>query len=142
MMFKQTLLATVIVFIAWSAMDFLVHGMLLQSVYQETAFLWRPEDQMHALLMSAVTLLFSFCVVSVYSYFIVPKSVATGLKYGLTLGVGVGAVTGIGSFCYMPIPLYLAGAWFGVNLVEITLAGIIVGYMVKEPTTQIGESSF
>ena len=79
-MFKQTLLATVIVLIAWSAMDFLVHGMLLQSVYQETAFLWRPEDQMHALLMSAVTLLFSFCVVSVYSYFIVPKSVATGLK--------------------------------------------------------------
>ena len=141
-MFKQTLLATVIVFIAWSAMDFLVHGMLLTSAYQETAYLWRPEDQMHALLMSAVTLVFSFCVVSIYSYLIAPKSVSAGLKYGLILGIGVGTAVGIGSFCYMPIPLCLAGAWFGVNLVEITAAGIIVGYMVKEPATQIGGSSF
>lgn len=141
-MFKQTLLATVIVFIAWSLIDFLVHGMLLTSAYQETAYLWRPEDQMHALLMSAVTLVFSFCVVSIYSYLIAPKSVSTGLKYGLILGIGVGTAVGIGSFCYMPIPLCLAGAWFGVNLIEITAAGIIAGYMVKEPATQIGGSSF
>jgi Na+/H+ antiporter NhaA len=140
-MFKQTLFATVIVFIVWSLIDFLIHGMLLQSAYQETANLWRPEDQMHMMLMSAVTLVFSFCVVSIYSYLVTPKSVSAGFKYGLILGVGVGTAVGIGSFSYMPIPLCLAGAWFGINLVEITMAGIIAGYMIKEPVTHIGGNS-
>ena len=35
-MFKQTLVATVAVYILWSIIDFLVHGILLQSAYQET----------------------------------------------------------------------------------------------------------
>ncbi|MGB2566791.1 MAG: hypothetical protein ACPIB1_10150, partial [Porticoccaceae bacterium] len=120
-MFKQTLLATVAVFVLWSVIDFIVHGVLLHSAYQETMHLWRPEDQMHALLMSAVTLFFSLTLMFTYAHYVVPKSLATGLGFGAVLGIGVGTLTGLGSFAYMPIPLYLAAAWYLVNFVKIAL---------------------
>ncbi len=137
-MFKQTLLATVAVFVLWSVIDFIVHGVLLHSAYQETMHLWRPEDQMHALLMSAVTLFFSLTLMFTYAHYVVPKSLATGLGFGAVLGIGVGTLTGLGSFAYMPIPLYLAAAWYLVNFVKIALAGLIAGRLIKEPTTEIG----
>jgi hypothetical protein len=139
-MFKQTLLATVAVFVLWSVIDFLVHGVMLHAAYQETLHLWRPEDQVHALLMSAVTLFFGFMLVVTYGYYVVPKSLATGLGFGAALGIGVGVLIGLGSFSYMPILLYLAIAWCLVNFVKIALAGLIAGQLIKEPTTDIGGS--
>jgi len=80
-------------------------------------------------------------VVLAYGCFVAPKSVQTGLKFVAALGVGVGALTGLGSFSYMPIPLQLAAAWFAVNFVKLTLAGMIAGLLVKEPVTEIGGST-
>jgi hypothetical protein len=36
----------------------------------------------------------------------------------------------------------LASSWFAVNFVELALAGIIAGSMIKEPATAIGGSVF
>lgn len=127
-------------FVLWSVIDFLVHGVMLHAAYQETLHLWRPEDQVHALLMSAVTLFFGFMLVVTYGYYVVPKSLATGLGFGAALGIGVGVLIGLGSFAYMPILLYLAIAWCLVNFVKIALAGLIAGQLIKEPTTDIGGS--
>jgi hypothetical protein len=113
---------------------------MLHAAYQETLHLWRPEDQVHALLMSAVTLFFGFMLVVTYGYYVVPKSLATGLGFGAALGIGVGVLIGLGSFAYMPILLYLAIAWCLVNFVKIALAGLIAGQLIKEPTTDIGGS--
>lgn len=132
--------ATVAVFVLWSVIDLLVHGVMLHAAYQETLHLWRPEDQVHALLMSAVTLFFGFMLVVTYGYYVVPKSLATGLGFGAALGIGVGVLIGLGSFAYMPILLYLAIAWCLVNFVKIALAGLIAGQLIKEPTTDIGGS--
>ena len=82
-MLKQTIWAVIAVFIAWSILDFLIHGVLLESTYQETANLWRPEDEMNMPLMSIVTLIFSICFVTIYTYLIEPKSLSLGIKYGL-----------------------------------------------------------
>lgn len=127
-------------FVLWSVIDLLVHGVMLHAAYQETLHLWRPEDQVHALLMSAVTLFFGFMLVVTYGYYVVPKSLATGLGFGAALGIGVGVLVGLGSFAYMPIPLYLAIAWCLVNFVKIALAGLIARQLIKEPTTDIGGS--
>ena len=140
-MFKKMIAATAAVFILWSIIDFLVHGILLQEIYQETMHLWRPEDQMLALLMSAVTLFFGAAVVLIYSFFVAPKSLATGVKFGAVLGIGIGAMTGLGSFSYMPIPLCLAGAWFAVMFAKLTVAGLVVGRLVSEHVTPIGMRS-
>jgi hypothetical protein len=130
-MLKKTIWAVIAVFIVWSILDFLIHGILLKSTYQATANLWRPEDEMNMPLMSLVTLIISICFVTIYSYMINPKSLALGVKYGLVFGLITGVSMGFGSYCYMPIPLSLAFSWFIGSLIELTIAGFIVGWMVK-----------
>jgi|DEB0MinimDraft_12_1074336.scaffolds.fasta_scaffold00948_4 hypothetical protein len=131
-MFKQNLLATVVVFIAWTIIDFLTHGRLLMEAYEATAHLWRSEQDMNPALMSGVTLIYSFCFVALYQYFVNPKSLSTGLKFGALFGLAAGVVGGIGSYVYLPISLQLAGSWLAISLVELTAAGAIVGYLVKD----------
>lgn len=84
-------------------------------------------------LMSFVTLVFSTGFVTIYSYLIEPKSLASGIKYGVIFGIATGVSMGFGSYSYMPIPLSLAFSWFIGSLIEITLAGVIVGLMVGTP---------
>ena len=130
-MFKQNLLATVVVFIAWTIIDFLTHGRLLMEAYEATAHLWRSEQDMNPALMSGVTLIYSFCFVALYQYFVNPKSLSTGVKFGALFGLAAGVVGGVGSYVYLPISMELAGSWLAISLVELTAAGAVVGYLVK-----------
>lgn len=130
-MFKQTIWAIIAIFISWSILDFIIHSVLLQSTYQSTAALWRPEAEMKMALMSLVTLIFSICFVILYRYLITPKTLSSGIKYGIILGIATGTSMGFGSYSYMPIPLCLAFSWFFATLVELGLAGAIVGYMLS-----------
>jgi len=132
-MLKKSLLAIVAVFFALSIMDFVIHGMLLDATYKATADLWRPEMEFKMALMSAVTLIFSVGLVAVYSLLINPKSISAGLQYGVILGLATGTSIGFGSYCYMPIPFSLAVSWFAGSLVEVTVAGLIIGAMIKTP---------
>ena len=132
-MLKKSIWAVIAVFIAWSILDFIIHGVLLKSTYQATANLWRPEDEMNMLLMSVVTLIFSICFVAIYSYLIHPKSLASGIKYGLIFGVATGVSMGFGSYWYMPISMSLAVSWFVASVVELALSGCLVGLLVKTP---------
>ena len=43
---KKVILAILAVFIAWSVMDFLIHGVILHASYAATASLWRPMSEM------------------------------------------------------------------------------------------------
>lgn len=133
-MTKRMVIAVLVVFLAWSVLDFLIHGLLLQSTYQATASLWRPMNEMNRPLMSLVTLVFTGCFVTIYGWLVEPKSVRSGLRFGAIFGLATGASMGFGSYCYMPIPLSLAGSWFIGSWVEAMIAGAIVGAIVKPPT--------
>ncbi len=64
------------------------------------------------------------------SYSIEPKSLSLGIKYGLILGISYWCINGVWVVLLTPIPLGLTFSWFIVGLVELTLAGLIVGLMV------------
>lgn len=132
-MLKQTIWASIAVFIVLSMLDFIIHEIFLKSSYQETANLWRPEDEINMSVASVVALVFSICFVSIYSYLIESKSLVSGIKFGVLFGLAVGVSMGFGSYCYMPIPLSLALSWFFASLVELAIAGIMVGFIVKVP---------
>lgn len=129
---KRILLAIVAVFVAWSILDFVIHGVLLQPTYMETSSLWRPMEDMKMGLMHVVTLLFGIFFVLIYGLLIANKSLATGIKYGVLFGLATGISMGYGSYSYMPIPYYLALSWFLGALVEAVVAGVIVGAIIKE----------
>ncbi len=128
---KQASLAVIAVFITWIVLDFLVHGVLLASSYQDSAELWRSPDDMKLGLLYLVTLVAAICFVSVYAWLIQPKSLAVGLAYGLITGLGGGLAAGIGSYAVMPITTTLAAGWLAEYLFEAAVAGLLVGSIVS-----------
>ncbi len=132
-MTKRVIISVIAVFIAWSILDFLIHGILLQSIYSDTASLWRPMDEMNRPVMSLVTLIVAACFVTIYGWLIVKKSLVFGIRYGAIFGLATGASMGFGSYSYMPIPLTLAISWFIGSWIEAIVAGAIVGAIVKPP---------
>jgi len=75
---RRTIWAVLAVFIMWSILDFILHGLLLRSTYEATANLWRPMDQIHMPLMYFVTLVFAVCFVLIYGLLVGRKSLASG----------------------------------------------------------------
>jgi hypothetical protein len=130
-MAKRTILAVVGVFIAWSILDFILHGLLLRSTYEATANLWRPMDQMNMPLMYFVTLVFTVCFVLIYRLLVGEKSLVSGIQLGALFGLATGISMGFGSFSFMPIPLTLAWGWFFGSWIEAIVAGTIVGAIMK-----------
>lgn len=131
MMAKKLILTIILIFISWLTLDFLLHSILLQSIYESTANLWRPDDQMNIPLIYMVTLVLILCFVLIYALLINPKSILAGIKYGVILGIITGTASGFGTYLHMPVPLKLAIIWFFGGLVKAIVAGLILGIFIK-----------
>jgi hypothetical protein len=132
-MAKRFLLAVIAVFVVWSVLDFIIHGVILQSTYQATAQLWRPMNEMKMGFLYVVTAVGCICFVGIYALLIQPKSFASGLKFGLLFGVGTGFGMGYGTYSVMPVPHYLALVWFVGVVAETVLGGLLTAAIVKPP---------
>lgn len=133
---KSYLIAFILVFVAWFALDFVIHQIILAATYQATAELWRPKNEMKAGLGIVVTAFVALAFTGIYGALVNPKSLSTGIKYGMLYGLAAGASMGFGSYCYMPIPVSLALTWFAGTLVQMTLAGAIVGAIIRSSPAQ------
>ena len=129
---KRTLLAMLAVFVLWSAMDFVIHGLVLASPYASTPQLWRPMAEMKTGLMYVTVLIAAASFVGIYAWFIADKSVKTEVRYGLVFGIGSGISMGYGSYSVMPLPYEIAFGWFVGSLIEAVAAGWITGMIVKK----------
>ena len=123
---KRFLLAAMAVFIVWAALDFVIHGIILQSAYEATVELWRPMNEMNLGLMYLVTAATAVAFVGMYAA-VASKTVASGAWFGALFGIAAGVSMGFGTYCVMPIPLFLAFGWFLGTLAEAVVAGVIVG---------------
>lgn len=129
---KRVLLGGVAVFVAWGVIDFLVHGVILKGLYEATASLWRPMAEMKMGVMYVASFIAAMCFAAVYGYLIRPKSLATGVKYGVLFGVGGGVAMGYGTYSVMPIPYAMALGWFLGAVADSVAGGLLVGVLVKE----------
>lgn len=130
-MCKKTLLAILAVFVAWTAGDFVIHGLILGPTYQETANLWRPTAEMKMGLIRVVVLISSAVFVLIYARFVSDKSVKTAVKYGLLFGIGAGVSMGYGTYAVVAMPYKIALTWFLGTVGETTLGGFIAGLILK-----------
>lgn len=128
---KQRILAVIAVFVAWSVLDFVIHGIFLQPTYQATAHLWRPIEEMNVPLMYIISLVYAACFVFLYEFMISDKSLRSGIRFGALFGFATGISMGFGSYSFMPIPLSLAFVWFLGTWLSAAMAGGIVGAIFK-----------
>jgi hypothetical protein len=129
---KKVVLSVLAVFIAWSVMDFVIHGVILSSSYAATASLWRPMGEMKMSAMHVSVFIASLTFVLIYFQFISKKGIATGFMYGLLFGLSTGVPMGYGSYSVMPIPYIMAFTWCFGSVVEAIVGGLIVGSIIRE----------
>ena len=133
-MIKKLSLSTVAVFISWSVLDFIMHGVLLTSTYQspEYAAIWRPEAEMMGGVIMIVTLLTALAFAYLYIGFVSERNLLNSLKFGLVFGAALGFGFGFATFATQPIPYYLAQVWFWGTVIEGGVGGAILGLINKK----------
>lgn len=129
---KRSLLASLAILVAWMLVDVLMHRLLLVSIYEASANLWRPFDQMNVALIYAVTFALIGVFVGTYKLLVRPKSLRAGLGLGAFVGLALGMSVGFGTFIHMPIPLPLAWGWFVGGWLKGLIAGAIVGAAIVD----------
>ena len=131
-MLKQALLSGLAILIAWTVLDVLMHRLLLQPMYEESASLWRPFDQMNVALIYVVTFTLIATFVATYWLLVRPKSLGAGVRLGAFVGLALGISAGFGTYIHMPIPVALAWGWLIGGWLKGIAAGVIVGALVTE----------
>ena len=127
---KKFIFAVVSLFILFMITGYLIHGVILKDMYMQTASLWRPLPEMKNWLLQTSTIV--HCIIFVWLYSMMSKkSIGAGIKFGFLFGIAYGFGMGYGTYSTMPIPLYLANAWFIGSVIETTLAGLVTGLIIK-----------
>lgn len=125
--------ATLVVFIAVFALDFLVHGVMLKDAYTQTAHLWRPEEEANMLYMFASQLLSSAVLVFIFTRHYEGRGIGEGMRFGLMIGLFLAALE-LGAYCYMPIPMSLLLSWMAAVLAKGIVSGIVAAAIYRAKT--------
>lgn len=130
---KRSLGASIAILIAWTLVDALTHRLFLAPMYEASANLWRPLDEMSAPLIYVVTFALVGVFVGTYSLLVRPRSLRNGLMLGAFMGLALGMASGFGTFIHMPVPLALAWGWFIAGWLKGIVAGGILGAVITDP---------
>ncbi len=131
-MYKRWMLATLAVFVTWSALEFVIHGVLLRSSYAATAELWRPEAEMKMGLLRVVSLLSAAAFCFIYGQLIGPRTLRAALAFGALWGLAHGLGAGYGTYAVMPVPYSLALSWFLGMTVQALAGGLVAGLILRD----------
>jgi hypothetical protein len=129
---KRVLVAVIVIFVVWSVMDFVIHGVILRASYAATPSLWRPMSEMKTSVLYLSVFIAALTFAVIYSRLVSRKGILSGLQYGFLFGLGTGVSMGYGSYSVMPIPYHMALIWFLGTLVEATIGGVILGAVIRE----------
>jgi hypothetical protein len=135
MQFKKIITASIVIFVLFLVMDFVLHGILLRGLYAETASLWRAPEAMGRLMwiLWVVDVLIAFLVVWLYVKGLeAGKSwQGQGLRFGLVLGLLFSTPMGFSMYAMMPIPFSVALCWFLGAMAEFLIAGLTVAWLFR-----------
>ncbi len=126
MKFIKPTLSVFLVFLSFMLTDFIIHGYILMSAYNETASLWRPQTEMKVGLIELVNLLISIAICCSYNYFITNKTLKNTLLYTFTIGFVMAISAGYITYATMPITQFIAFTWFAGIIIQKLIAGMIL----------------
>jgi hypothetical protein len=133
---KRWLLASVAVFVVIAVLEFVIHGMLLQGVYKQTASVWRPEAEMQRLfwIFWVGYLVFApfFALIYAKGYEKGEPALGQGFRFGLYMGLMLSVLHSYAQYVILPIPLVIACYWFAATIVEFVAAGIAAGLVYHD----------
>ena len=135
MNFKRRIMSGILLGGVFIALEFLIHGFLLSSAYQETASIWRPKAEMEGLFgfMVAGQFLFGvfFGIVFAQGYEPRREALGQGFRYGLIMAAMLAPMNSLGWYAILPIPQSLCALWFAAGFVEMVLLGLVASFIYR-----------
>jgi len=128
-MSKKVLLGALAVFVVFMVMDFIVHGKLLESAYQETQSMWRPDMMSKMWIFWVVRLVTAYFFVLIFSKGYENKGLMEGVRYGLYAGVMLSVGYAYGSYASFPMPYSMALQWFLYGVATYVIAGVALAWV-------------
>ena len=123
--------ASIAVFIFVFVFEFVLHGKLLEGMYEATMNLWRPEAEMKMPFLLASQFLFSVFVVWLFTRHYEAKGICEGTRYGLWIGLILASLP-LAAYSYMPIPLTMVIAWIVGEFVKGLGSGIVASLVYRK----------
>ncbi|MBI1909833.1 MAG: hypothetical protein HYS22_06660 [Deltaproteobacteria bacterium] len=137
---KRWGLTAVIVAVVVTMLEAIFHGLFLKETYATTASIWRPMTDMNRLMPLGwfSTLITSFIVVYIFhrGYEGKRSPLAEGLRFGLTIGLLTAIPMSVWTYIMWPVSLFLAVAWFVIAMIDMLVAGMIIGVMYKRSSME------
>ena len=129
---KKFILASIAVTIFIMAFDFLYHGMLMASTYEQTASLWRPHEVMNDYMvwMALGQIIMSVGFVALFTKAFKRGGIAEGAIYGLLVAI-IFIGTNLIMYAVAPYPIGMVINWIVGTTIQLVLAGIIVALIYR-----------
>jgi hypothetical protein len=132
---KKFWIGFVVVFVLMEIMMFLVHGVILDSAYQATQSVWRPDMKSLMWIYQVLAVIGAFFLTLVFSKGYEGKGVMEGLRYGLYIGIWMSSGMAYGSYAMINIPYSLALQWFLYGVIGYIIYGIVLAMVFGKQAT-------
>lgn len=132
---KSLIISIIVVFIAVTVTDILIHGVWLSSLYGATKELWRPEAEMssgkYMGWLHAGHLLVAVTFTTLWAVgFAQNAKITCGIKYGLFMALFGQSHTLI-TYAVQPLPLEIVWKWIASGTVQGIVLGLVVFKVYK-----------
>lgn len=132
---KRLALAVLGAFATIFAVECVIHHGLLSDFYKAHASWWRPEAEMKAmmpfLLAAQVSLASLLVLVYAKGYEAGKGALGQGIRFGLLMGLLLMLPSSLMDFVIYPYPPSLISTWLIGGMIELTLAGAVIGLVYK-----------
>jgi len=131
---KRFIGASIAVFIAFQVFDFIIHGVILGSTYENLKDVWRPDMMSKMWIFYITSAILSFLFVYIFTKGYEGKGIGEGIRYGLLIGLLMNVVGMFNQYVVYPIPFSLALQWFIYGTIEFIACGIVAALIYKPET--------
>lgn len=123
---KRFFIAGISAFVFIFFYEFLVHGYLMMGLYEQTAEVWRPEEEANMFVMILSQFLLGMAIAFFYPIVgLDTDACKKGFPFAFGLGLVV-AIPQIATFCYLPIPFTISLCWTLIEFVKSVISVLIV----------------
>ena len=144
---RQVALSSIAAFAFLFLYDWLVHGVLLKDMYEATAALWRPMEDMQRMMPICIGyhMFLGIILASMFAkyrnYENASYEVATDgenkkcqISRGMCFGIHIGLVLGLVQamlYVSVPVPAIMAAAWFAAGLLQGIGVGLVLSMFYR-----------
>jgi len=123
------------VFLATQTFEGLINFYVLDPIYSQWSYVWRPIAEVKFWMLPFTGMFFSFFFTFIFSKGYEKRGLGEGIRYGFYVAMMVSLPHAYGTYALMQIPYSVALQWFIFGSLECVGAGMILAIVFKSGQT-------